>query len=121
MITKQQSAITEADLIGCIATRGHADGTVTLYFEGDTIPDLPAAPEVPMRYITAKEYRDRFTTPELLAMLNSTDAGVKLLVLKVSTAPPEGIDLRSQTVADGLAYLVSNGILLGTRPSEIVA
>ncbi len=98
------------------------DGTVLAYFDGDELPPQPPqAPPAPTRYVTVQEYRQRFTQPELLALLASADAGVKLLVLKVSTAPPEGIDLLSQTVSQGLAYLVAQGILAADRPAQIVA
>ena len=120
MLTKLQVEITESDLIGCTATRGHADGTVTLYYEGDAIPDLPVVVVPPTRYVTAQEYRARFTDAELLAMLASADPMVKLLVLKVSTAAPEGIDVKSNAVWQGLAYLVSVLILEAHRPAEIV-
>lgn len=99
-----------------------SDGTALAYFEGDELPlQPPNPPPVPTRFVTAQEYRQRFSQAELLALLASTDAGVKLLVLKVSTAPPEGIDLLSQTVSQGLAYLVAQGILAPARPAQIVA
>lgn len=98
------------------------DGTVLAYFDGDQLPPSPPqAPPAPTRFVTAQEYRQRFTNPELLALLSSTDAGVKLLVLKVSTAPPEGIDLLSPTVSAGLAYLVAQGVLAADRPAQIAA
>jgi hypothetical protein len=43
-LTKIASEVTEEDKIGCLVTRGHADGTVTLYYEGDDIPEVQYAP-----------------------------------------------------------------------------
>lgn len=120
MKTILASEVTDADR-PFVCSRGHADGTVTLYYEGDVVPELEVAVSAPVRYATAQEYRDRFTQAELLAMLASTDPMVNLLVLKVTTAPPEGIDLLSAAVAQGLAYLVSQGILTADRPDVIVA
>ena len=102
-------------------SRANSDGTVTLYYTGDEIPPMPEPTAAPSRYITSAEYRARFTQAELLAMLSSTDAGVKLLILKVSTAPTEGINLYSQSVVDGLTYLVSKNILTPERVLEILA
>lgn len=120
MKTLQASQVTDADRPFLLAV-GHADGTVTLYYEGDELPALPVVPETPTRYISAADYRARFTDAELAAIVSSTDAGVKLLLLKVSTCPPEGVDLLSPTVAGGLAYLVSEGILTADRTAQIVA
>ena len=89
---------------------------------GDSdIPAFLSATPAPSRYIPAQKFRDSFSTSELLALLTSTDPGVKLLVLKVSTTTPDGIDLLSPTVAQGLAYLVAQGILAAGRPAQIVA
>lgn len=44
-ITKIALEVTEEDKIGCVCTRGHADSTVTLYYEGDEIPEFTYTPE----------------------------------------------------------------------------
>lgn len=119
MKTLFASQVTDADKPFLLAV-GHADGTVTLYYEGDTFPSMPTAPEPATRYISAAEYRARFTDAELAAIVSSTDAGVKLLILKVSTPPSEGIDLSNPAVIQGLNYLVSKGILAAERPAQIL-
>lgn len=43
-ITKIALEVTEEDKVGCISTRGHADGTVTLYYEGDDVPEVEYSP-----------------------------------------------------------------------------
>ena len=83
--------------------------------------DRPVMPVPPTRFISAQAFRDRFTEAELLLMLVSITPGVRLLVLKVSTAAPEGIDMLSATMASGLAYLVAQGILAAGRPAQITA
>lgn len=37
-LTKFSTDVTADDKIGCVATRGHDNGTVTLYYEGDVVP-----------------------------------------------------------------------------------
>lgn len=67
-------------------------------------------------------FRDRFTEAELIAinaLAYSGDAAVQFMLLKVSTAT-DGIDLRSQSVADGLNYLVSVGAITSGRLLEIL-
>lgn len=97
------------------------DGTWLVYEPGDTLPAVPAVTETTTRYISAADYRARFTDAELAAILGSTDAGVKLLLLKVSTCPPEGVDLLSPTVAGGLAYLAGLGVISINRVPQILA
>lgn len=110
------------DMLPCLCTRGHADGTVTLYYEGDDVPPMPQAPlPPPSNFVTPDVFRSLFTTPELLAMLGSADPQVKLLVLKVSTPPPEGIDLLSPEVSAGLDYLTAQNILSPGRAAAIKA
>ena len=117
--TKHPADITDADR-PFVCSRGNPDGTVTLYYQGEDVPPMPVTAAAPSRYITPAEYRNRFSQAELLALLASTDPVVRLMVLKVSTAPEEGIDLLSPTVADGLAYLVAKGLLQANRPAQIV-
>lgn len=39
-LTKYAIDVVEDDKIGCVATRGHEDGTVTLYYEGEVVPPV---------------------------------------------------------------------------------
>ncbi len=64
-------------------------------------------------YVSSEAYRSMFTDAELTAMVTSTDPGVKLLVLKVQTTP--GFLWDNPSVAQGLDYLVSKGILTPAR------
>lgn len=43
-LTKLSIEVTEDDKIGCVATRGHENGTVTLYYEGDVVPTVEWSP-----------------------------------------------------------------------------
>ena len=97
------------------------DGTFLYYEPGDELPPLPTPQPAPTRYVQPAEFRARFTQAELLGLLVSTDPVVKLLLLKVQTAPAEGIDLLSDTVQQGLAYLVGKSLLAAGRPEEISA
>jgi len=79
--------------------------------------------EVSQPYIplTPRAFRDRFLDLELSMLAMSTDPGVKLLLLKISTAGGD-IDLRNNpSVSAGLDYLVSKNLLLASRKAEILA
>lgn len=39
-LTKIALEVSEEDKQNCVATRGHDDGTVTLYYDGDDIQDV---------------------------------------------------------------------------------
>ena len=74
--------------------------------------------------ISAAEFRDRFTSAELLgistlAYSGTGDPAVQLLLLKVATNR-DGIDLASADVIAGLDYLISKGKLLAGRKAEIL-
>lgn len=64
-------------------------------------------------FVSAESYRSMFTDAELAAMVASTDVGVKVLVLKVQTT--QGFLWDNPSVAQGLDYLVSKGILTAAR------
>lgn len=116
MKTKPASEVTDADR-PFICSRGHSDGTVSLYYEGDEIPPTPVTETSTARIVTAQEFRDRFTDAELSAMLASSDATVKLLVLKIQTADPFPMD--KPAVQQGLDYLVAKGIISAARRSVV--
>jgi hypothetical protein len=97
-----------------------SNGSFIYYEENDELP-ITNNTSIQTKFITTGEFRSSFTDNELKAMLSSDDIDVKLLVLKVTTAHKEGIDLMSATVINGLAYLVTVGILTSNRPAEITA
>lgn len=108
----------EPPYLACVP-RG--DGTATLYDLGDEdlLPPRTWAP----RRITAGEFRDLFTTTELIGinqLAYGGDATAQLLLLKITTASA-GIDLDSPEVAGGLDYLVAKGRLAAGRLAEILA
>jgi hypothetical protein len=95
---------------------------VHVWVDGDRIV-LRSIDEVTPPYIplTPREFRNRFTDLELSMFATSTDAGVKLLLLKIATAGVD-IDLRdSPSVSAGLDYLVSKNLLIASRKAEILA
>lgn len=78
-------------------------------------------PDPNARVVSIDNYRDRFTPTELGAVLQCAYGGnvnCQMLLLKVQTATG-GIDLDSQSVIDGLAYLTAIGILAAGRANEI--
>lgn len=88
----------------------------------EIVQSLPVTPER-SAIIPAYVFRDRFTVAELMAinaLAYSGDATAQLLLIKVSTAT-DGIDLTSQSVVDGLNYLVSVGAITADRLPAILA
>lgn len=91
--------------------------------ERDALQSQLAAllPDPSARVVSIDNYRDRFTPTELGAVLQCAYGGnvnCQMLLLKVQTATG-GIDLDSQSVIDGLAYLTSIEILSPGRANEI--
>jgi hypothetical protein len=94
------------------------DNVATVYSGGD-IPPAPPAP----RTITAWEFRDRFLTSEIDAILDLAYAGnaqARRLILKLQTATG-GVDLDSDVVIAGVDFLVAQAILTPARKAEILA
>ena len=72
------------------------------------------------RYVTAEQFRDRFTSAELSAILaaQQTDAQIAQFLYLVATATgPFSLD--DPRVVAGLPYLVSKGLIAANRPEEI--
>lgn len=92
------------------------NGGVPEYFEEVETINLP-------HIISALDFRDRFTTNELMAMCNAAYVGgntmCQLLLLKVQTAN-SGIHLDSPETISGVNYLASIGIITTERIPEIL-
>ena len=74
------------------------------------------------RYVTAEQFRDRFTAAELAAILaaQQTDAQIAQFLYLVATATgPFSLD--DPRVVAGLPYLVSKGLIASNRPGQIRA
>ena len=72
------------------------------------------------RYVTAEQFRDRFTGAELAAILaeQQTDAQIAQFLYLVATATgPFSLD--DPRVVAGLPYLVSKGLIAANRPEKI--
>jgi hypothetical protein len=74
MITKPASEVTDADR-PFVCSRGHADGTVTLYYEGDVIPplDVPVTSNIPP--VSAWQIRKALNQLNLRDMVEAAVAG----------------------------------------------
>lgn len=69
--------------------------------------------------ITRYEFRSRFTTPEKIAMYDSTDTLIKVFLDDIQSA--EYIDLALQDTIDGVNYLESQGLIAAGRAAEILS
>jgi len=74
------------------------------------------------RYVTAEQFRDRFTGAELAAILaaQQTDTQIAQFLYLVATAT-DRFSLDDPRVANGLPYLVSKGLIASNRPGQIRA
>ena len=72
------------------------------------------------RYVTAEQFRDRFTSAELSAILaaQQTDTQIAQFLYLVATAT-DRFSLDDPRVANGLPYLVSKGLIAANRPEKI--
>ena len=87
-----------------------------------TITVKPAEAAPADRYVTAEQFRDRFTSAELLAIsaAGQTDVQVAYFLLKLNTTSgPFSLD--HPDVVSGLPLLVSKGLLTSDRPGQIRA
>lgn len=72
-------------------------------------------------YISTIDFRNRFTESEQIAILDEAyvgDINCRLLIFKLQTTSE--FDINSQTVIDGLNYLVSINIINESRKGEIL-
>ena len=69
--------------------------------------------------LTRYEFRSRFTTPEKMAMYDSTDTLIKIFLDDIQAA--EYIDVTDQATTDGVAYLEAQGLIAAGRSTDILA
>lgn len=105
-----------------IVPRG--DGSAVVYEVGDALPGNLVNDGASPRVISVAEFRDRFTAAELaaiaaLAYSGGGDQVMQVLLLKLATNR-DGVDLDDTSVREGLAYLVTRGVLEGSRVDQIV-
>lgn len=98
------------------------EGAHITVFTGEDIPpnDNDMQQNSTNRYVTAGQFRDRFTSAELSAILAAQQSDVQIaefLYLVATTADPFSLD--DPRVVNGLPYLVSKGLLAANRPEEI--
>ena len=109
---------TAAGYAQAVAEHGEANLLVDPFAHTITVKPAEAAPAD--RYVTAEQFRDRFTEAELMAISaeGQTDATVAFFLAKLgTTSVPFSLD--RQDVIDGLGYLVSKGLLYPDRPEKI--
>jgi len=80
----------------------------------------PEAPPLPPRVMTALAFIERFTADEQLAIATAaqSDASVNLWLVKATGA--QEVDLDDPRTVDGLAALVSKGLITPERRDEIL-
>ena len=111
---------TAAGYAQAVADHGGANLLVDPFAHTITVKPAEAAPAD--RYVTAEQFRDRFTGAEMAAILaaQQTDAQIAQFLYLVATATgPFSLD--DPRVVAGLPYLVSKGLLTADRPGQIRA
>ena len=100
----------------------HGEANLIIDSVAGTITVKPAEAAPADRYVTAEQFRDRFTSAELLAIsaAGQTDVQVAYFLLKLNTTSgPFSLD--HPDVVSGLPLLVSKGLLTSDRPGQIRA
>lgn len=100
--------------IALSAYAGMDDAAVAAALTVADIPTLGSADLMPSDFVA------RFTPAETVAVLDSTDAGVRALMLRLRTQLVP-ITLTGPTVTQGLAYLAARGLIAMGRVAEIAA
>ena len=111
---------TAAGYAQAIADHGESNLLVDPFAHTITVKPAEAAPAD--RYVTAEQFRDRFTGAEMAAILaaQQTDAQIAQFLYLVATATgPFSLD--DPRVVAGLPYLVSKGLIASNRPGQIRA
>ena len=104
------------------AVADHGESNLLVDPFADTITVKPAEAAPADRYVTAEQFRDRFTGAEMAAILaaQQTDAQIAQFLYLVATATgPFSLD--DPRVVAGLPYLVSKGLIASNRPGQIRA
>ena len=115
----------DPDLSGNVPMdRARAEACASVVAQQFGAPSVQSVPKVVSpRVIRAWEFRDRFAVEELAGLTTLAYGGdvvAQLLLLKISTAT-DGIDLDSESVAQGLDYLISVGRLAPERRAQVLA
>lgn len=93
---------------------GMDDGAVAAALVARTVPTPGPNAIMPSDFVA------RFTPAETVAVLDSADAGVRSLLLRLRTQQ-EPMSLTGQTVTEGLAYLAAKGLIAVDRVPAIAA
>ena len=96
------------------------EGSCITVFTGDDVPSNYAdTQQIANRYVTAEQFRDRFTSAELSAILAAQQTDVQIAKFLYLVATANGpFSLDDPRVVNGLSYLVSKGLLAENRPEK---
>lgn len=87
--------------------------------EGNVVGFAMIGEPPPRTQLTRYEFRSRFTTPEKMAMYDSTDTIIKIFLDDIQSA--QYIDVTDQVTIDGVAYLEDQGLIAAGRSTDILA
>ena len=103
-----------------LAKTEHGEANLIIDPVAGTITVKPAEVAPADRYVTAEQFRDRFTFQEIDGFLVAQQTDVKIaefMLLLATASVPFSLD--DERVANGLPYLVSKGLLDPNRPEKI--
>jgi len=111
---------TAAGYAQAVAEHGEANLLIDPFAGTITVNPAEAAPAD--RYVTAEQFRDRFTAAELSAILAAQQTDTQTAqFLDIVAAASGPLTLDDPRVANGLPYLVSKGLIASNRPGQIRA
>jgi hypothetical protein len=90
-------------------------------FDGTTLTPPPAPVPEPVRVITPREFRQRFTDTEQAGIMAAAMQDVQVLDWRLRAAEARDIDLDHPETALGIDFLISKGLLAEGRKAEILA
>ncbi len=82
----------------------------------------PADPvPVPLRVVTPREFRLRFTAQEQAAIMAAAMQDVDVLAWRLAAAEAQEVDLDHPDTVAGVQFLVARGLITASRAGELLA
>lgn len=109
---------TAAGYAQAVADHGEANLLVDPFAHTITVNPAEAAPAD--RYVTAEQFRDRFSDSEMVNVAASNDPIVRTAILKITTRDDGMVPVNDET-RGVLDHMVSIGLLTAGRPAQLLA
>lgn len=102
------------------AVAEHGEDNLLIDPFAGTITVKPAEAAPADRYVTAEQFRDRFSDSEMVDVAASNDPIVRTAILKITTRDDGMVPVNDET-RGVLDHMVSIGLLTAGRPAQLLA